>query len=163
MSSAVPTIRQMSWPAVLPQLVAIGAAMGIAYLLGVPDAVLWGAAVYLAYSIGSRQFIARAQRAGIRLVQQERFAEAIPKFQESFEFFERHPWIDRYRSIVLMSPSAMSYREMALANIGFCYGQLGDGERSRAYFQKCLERFPGSGLATAALRMLDSVSPTAAS
>jgi tetratricopeptide (TPR) repeat protein len=163
MSSAVPTVRQISWPAVLPQLVALGAVIGIAYLLGVPDAMLWGAVAYLAYSIGSRQFIARAQRAGVRLVKQERFGEAIPNFQESFEFFERHPWIDRFRSIVLMTPSAISYREMALASIGFCYGQLGDGERSRAYYQKCLERFPGSGLARTALRMLDSVSPKTAS
>ena len=52
---------------------------------------------------------------------------------------------------------------MALANIAFCYGQLGNGEQSRAYYQKCLERFsPGSGLATTALRMLDSVAPVAA-
>jgi hypothetical protein len=156
-------VRQVSWPAVLPQLVAIGGAMGIAYVLGVPNAPLWGAAAYLAYSLSSRQLIPRAHRAGIRLVKQQRFAEAIPKFHESYDFFERHPWVDRFRSLVLMSPSAMSYREMALANIAFCYAQLGDGEQSRIFYQKCLKRFPGSGLATAALRMLDSVSPAAAS
>ena len=161
MSSGTPIVRQISWPAVLPQLVALGIAIAIAYVLGAPDAVLWGGMAYLAYSIGSRQLIARAHRAGVRLMKQQRFAEAIPKFQESFDFFERHPWVDRFRSLILMSASAASYREMALANIAFCYGQLGNGEQSRTYYQNCLERYPGSGLATAALRMLDSVSPTA--
>ncbi len=127
------------------------------YLFAGRDGVQWGAVAYLAYSIGSRQFIARAHRVGIGLIKQQRFDEAIPKFQESLEFFDRHTWIDRFRSITLMSPSAPSYREMALANIAFCYGQLGDGEQSRLYYQRCLDRFPGSGLATAALRMLDSV------
>ena len=163
MSSGTPIVRQISWPAVLPQVVALGVAIAIAYVLRAPDALLWGAMAYLAYSIGSRQLIARAHRAGVRLVKQQRFADAIPTFQESFDFFERHPWVDRFRSLILMSASAASYREMALANIAFCYGQLGNGEQCRTYYQKCLERFPGSGLATAALRMLDSVSPTATS
>jgi tetratricopeptide (TPR) repeat protein len=157
MSSRTPIVRQVSWPAVLPQVVALGGAVAIAYVLGGPAAAPWGALAYLAYSMGSRQLIARDHRAGIRLVKQQRFAEAIPRFERSFNFFERHLWIDRFRSIVLMSPSAGSYREMALANIAFCYGQIGDGERSRFYYQKCLDLFPGSGLATAALRMLDSV------
>jgi tetratricopeptide (TPR) repeat protein len=163
MSSGIPIVRQVSWPAVLPQLVGIALAIALAHVLGAPNAVMWGAMAYLAYSIGSRKVVARAHRAGIRLVKRQRFADAIAKFQESFDFFERHPWVDRFRSFILMSASAASYREMALANIAFCYGQLGDGEQSRTYYRKCLQRFPGSGLATTALRMLDSVSPTAAS
>jgi tetratricopeptide (TPR) repeat protein len=162
MSSGPPIIRQVSWPATIPQFVALALAMAIGAFLGGRDAALWGGAVYLAYSIGSRSLIPRAHRAGVRLFKQQRFAEAIAKHQESFEFFERHPWIDDYRSIVLMSPSAMSYREMALLNIAFCYGQLGDGAQGRAYYQRCLERFPQSGVATAALRMLDSAASAAA-
>lgn len=162
MTSTVPIVRQISWPAAIPQLIAIFVAIAIAYVLGAPDAILCGGMVYLAYSIGSRRLIPRAHRAGIRLMKQEKFADAISKFQESFDFFERHPWIDRFRSIVLMSPSATSYREMALANIAFCYGQLGNGDQSRAYYQKCLERFPNSGLAKSALRTLDSVTTVSA-
>ncbi len=159
MGSRTQIVRPISWPAALPQFCALLIAIAIAYLLGGREVAPWGALVYLAYSIGSRQLIPWAHRAGVRLTQRQKFAEAIPKFQESFDFFERHPWVDRFRSVVLMSPSAMSYREMAMANIAFCYGQLGDGQQSRAYYQKCLERFPESGVATAALRMLDSVSP----
>ena len=55
-----------------------------------------------------------------------------------------------------MSPSAASYREMALANIGFCYSQIGDGDEARQYYTECIQRFPESGLATTALRMMDT-------
>lgn len=100
--------------------------------------------------------VARDHRVGVGLVKSQRFEEAIPKFQDSLKFFDRYPWIDRYRSIVLMSPSAAGYREMALANIAFCYGQIGDGEQSRHFYEECLRRFPDSGLASSALRMLDA-------
>lgn len=163
MASGIPVLRQLSWLSVLPQIAAMLIAMAVAFLLGASSPALYGASAYLAYSIGSRIVITRSHRAGVRLTKQQRFAEAIPKFQQSIAFFESHPWIDRFRSIVLMSPSAASYREMALANIAFCYGQLGDGEQSRAYYRECLDRFPESGLATAALRMLDSVSTPAES
>lgn len=159
MSSGTPIVRQISWPATLPQLIVLLVALAIGYLLAGRNGVTWGGLAYLAYSVGSRQLIAKDHRAGIRLTKQHRFQEAIKKFTDSLNFFDRHPWIDQFRSIALMSPSAVSYREMALANIAFCYGQLGNGELSRAYYDQCLERFPDSGLATAALRMLNSVAP----
>jgi tetratricopeptide (TPR) repeat protein len=157
MSSRIPVTRQISWLAVLPQ-VAAGAAAGIlGWLLAGRYGLMWGGAVYLLYSVGSRRLFPQAHRAGIKLMRQERFEQAIPKFQESVAFFERYPWVDRFRSIVLMSPSAISYREMALVNMAFCYTQIGNGEQGRLIYQKCLERFPNSGIAASALRMLDSV------
>jgi hypothetical protein len=120
MSSGIPIVRQVSWPAALPQLAALAAAVTIGYLLVGRDGIFPGAFAYLAYSIGSRLLIPRDHRAGIKLGRKQQFEQAIPKFQASFDFFNRHAWIDRFRSIVLMSPSAASYREMALANIAFC-------------------------------------------
>jgi tetratricopeptide (TPR) repeat protein len=78
---------------------------------------------------------------GVGLTKQEWYADAIPYFQRSFEFFDRHSHLDRFRSIILMSPSAAAYREMALANIGFCYSQIGDGDQARRYYVECLERW----------------------
>jgi hypothetical protein len=157
MSTKTPFVRQTSWLASLPQLVALAAATGVGGWVAGIHGVFWGAAAYIIYSIGSRNVIPRAHRAGVTLIKQQRFADAIPKFEESLAFFDRHAWIDRYRSITLLTPSAASYREMALANIAFCHGQLGNGEECRAYYRKCLERFPNSGVAASALRMLDSV------
>ncbi len=156
MSLKIPIVRRISWPAVLPQFLALFLAIIVAHRIGGRGAVAWGAAAYLIYSLGSRRLIPRDHNDGISLVRAERFDDAIPKFRDSLAFFDRHAWIDDYRSIVLMSPSAASYREMALANIGFCYSQLGEGQRSREAYRECLRRFPGSALAISALRMLEA-------
>jgi tetratricopeptide (TPR) repeat protein len=159
MAIRTPVVRQISWLATLPQLLAIVTAIVVATSFLGRRGVTLGAAVYLAYSIGSRVVIPRCHRRGIALVKQQQFADAILPFKQSLEFFDRHSWIDRFRCIVLMSPSAISYGEMALANIGFCYSQIGDGDNARRYYAECLRRFPESGLATAALRMIDSGKP----
>lgn len=83
------------------------------------------------------------------------FAEAIPCFERSLEFFDRHPWLDRYRSVILLSVSAISYREMAMTNLGFCYSQLLDGTNARQWYERCIERFPESSIAQCSLNMLD--------
>ena len=57
----------------------------------------------------------------------------------------------------MMSASAISYREMALCNIAFCYSQLGDGQKAESYYRRALDEFPNSALAVAALRMIESV------
>ncbi len=69
-------------------------------------------------------FIARAHRRGMRLYRSQQYAAAIQSFGESYDFFARHEWIDRFRAITMMSPSAISYREMALCNIAFGHRKL---------------------------------------
>lgn len=151
-----PVVRQVSWTATIPQVVSLVIAITVAsYVLG-SEGVWVGALVYLTYSIGARMIIPRHHRAGVRLIRQQKFSEATACFRQSLSFFDRHAWVDDYRSVVLMSASAVSYREMALANIGFCYAQLGDGRSSRESYEECLRRFPNSGLAATALRMMDA-------
>lgn len=141
----------------LPQLAAMLGAVAIGrYATGTLNGAILGGAVYLAYSIGSRQLIARAHRHGMRLYRNRQYSAAIEAFQSSYDFFTSHAWIDRFRSIVMMSPSAMSYREMALCNIAFCYSQIGDGDNAERYYRQALDEFPDSGLAAAALRMIES-------
>ena len=55
-----------------------------------------------------------------------------------------------------LSSSKMSYKEMALVNIAFCYGQLGEGEKAREYYNAALKENPNNGMAIAALKLLDS-------
>ena len=159
MSTQIPIVQQISWLAVIPQLTVLAIAIIVAMRFSPSNGILYGAGAYLLYSVAARQLITRDHRAGIALAKEQRFEEAIPRFQKSLEFLDRHPWIDRFRSIVLMSPSASSFREMALANIGFAYSQIGRGDEARAYYETCLQRFPDSGLATTALRMLNSNDP----
>ena len=155
----VPVVRQISWWGAVPQLIILLLLVIGGSILLPENGLVIGAVIYLIYSFGSRMLIIRDYRSGISLVKLGQFQAAIPKFEKSLQFLDRHPWIDNARSIVLMSASKPSFREMALANIGFCYSQLGRGHEARAAYQKCLDRFPDSGLDLAALQMINSADP----
>ena len=45
---------------------------------------------------------------------------------------------------------------MALANIAFCYGQLGEGAKSKEYYENILKVFPDSQIAIVSLKMFDA-------
>ena len=89
------------------------------------------------------------------LKQERSVSELCRRFEVSRK--TAYKWIDRFRSIVLMSPSAVSYREMALCNVAFCYTQIGNGERAKEVYRRTLAEFPESGMAAASLRMLESI------
>ena len=164
MTRGVPTIRPISWIATIPQFVAGAAAIVALWAItgSVTLGMLYGALIYLVYSIGSRLLLTQAHRRGIQLLHQHRFADAIPEYESSYDFFSRHRWLDDYRSIFMMTPGAMSYREMALVNIAFAYSQLGDGRKAIEYYRRAHYEFPDNQIARAALKMMESVAqPTA--
>lgn len=125
-------------------------------MLGLEPSPVVGAAAYLVVTFTLRRLIPRDHRAGVALYRREMFADALPHFQRSYEFFARHRWVDHWRFLTLLSSSRISYREMALLNVAYCYSQIGDGERSRAYYQQALQEFPGSRMTESALRMLEA-------
>ncbi len=45
---------------------------------------------------------------------------------------------------------------MALINIAFAYGQMGNGERAKEYYERARREFPQSAMAQAALNMIRS-------
>lgn len=160
MKSKTPLTRQVSWPLVVPRIAVMAASILIVYVVLRPQefvhALMIGCGIYLVYSIGCRRIIAAAHRKGIRLSKQGRFREAVEHYRRSHEFFARHRWVDRYRSIILMSCSAISYREMALVNMGFCYGQIGEAQKAKECYQAALDAFPGSAMAASALKMIET-------
>ena len=48
----------------------------------------------------------------------------------------------------------MSYREMGLVSVAFCYAQMGDGDNSRLTYEKCLNEFPDNMIAKTSLNFL---------
>ncbi|MEX2026418.1 MAG: tetratricopeptide repeat protein [Pirellulaceae bacterium] len=160
MTRGVPTIRPISWTATIPQLLAGATAILAMWALTgcFQKVMLYVATIYLAYSFGSRLLLAGAHRRGIQLAHQHRFEDAIREYESSYDFFRRYRWLDDYRSTLMMTPSAMSYREMALVNIAFAYSQLGDSAQSIAYYRRALDEFPDSQIAVAALKMMESAS-----
>lgn len=156
MASRVPVLGEISWPALFFNF---GLMFGLSYLskrLGFSDPALTGIGTYIFTLFILRVIISRDHRQGMMLAKRGKYAEAIPFFEKSFSFFTKQAWVDKYRFITLLSVSGMTYREMALNNIAFCYGQLGNGEKSTEYYEKTLELFPGNGMAKASLNLINA-------
>lgn len=157
MASNVPTVKQVAWISLIPQLTVLGLLVYIYYIFQSPKPFLYGALTYFGLSFFLRNFVAKYHRAGMRLVKQNNFVEAIYKFEKSVDFFTKNNWLDRYRFLTLLSSSNMTYKEMGLCNIAFCYSQTNNGQKAKEYYEQILREFPENGLAIAALRMLNSI------
>ena len=103
-----------------------------------------------------RYTISSSHRRGIRKMKKGDYQDAITDFETSYSFFKKYDWLDRFRCIFLLSPSAITYKEMALVNIAFAHSQSGNGESSVKYYEQALEEFPNSILAKTALNMINS-------
>jgi len=147
----------MSWPLLVLSIAPLVLILVInAWLLPQWFPIL-GAFFWLGFVWINRWMLTGSHRKGMRLVKSGRFAEAVPHFIDAHMQMSRHPWVDRYRAIVLGSASRWSYREMALCNQAFCFGQIGEGRKMRETYERVLQEFPESVLATTALRMVDSL------
>lgn len=154
----LPLVREVAWAAVGPQIVILAALIGLAHVLAGPrHGVAVGAGLFLLWSLGSRRLLAGDHRRGIALTRAGKHREAIAAYERSLAFFEQRPWLDRYRAILMLSASRMAYREMALANIAYCWGQLGEGARMKAAYERVAAEYPGNPIATAALRQIAAI------
>lgn len=157
MATKIPTIRQVNWTALIPQAIIFG---GLYYIWEIfnPFMPFLSAAIsFLLLSLILKSTLAKHHRAGMAKVKLGQFKGAIDDFKASYTHFKEKEWIDQYRAVTLLSSSKLSYLEMALVNVAFCYGQIGDGENAKAYYEKALEEFPDSQIAQTALKMLDSM------
>lgn len=149
-----PIVRSISWVAVAASLLPLGILLVLNAWLAKALFPICAAIIWFVSVLVLRRAFTGPHRRGIRLIKQGDFASAIPAFQESYANMRKRGWIDHYRWFILGSSSRWSYREMALANCAFCFGQVGDGHRMKEYYEKTLSEFPESVLATTALRML---------
>jgi len=154
MSSTNPIIRRTAWISLIPQLAVMAVLIGVYYFAGARQFVMYGAFTYLALSFTLRNFVAAKHTQGVALIKRSQFSNAIPMFEDSYELFSSHPWLDKYRYLFMLSSSAVSYREMALSNIAFCYVRDGDLIRGKEYYEKALAQFPGSELAINGLEFI---------
>ncbi len=156
MASNVPLIRQFSWPSLIPQLAIIGLLLFAYDRAGMGEPFLFAAVTYSLSSLLLRTLLAKSHRQGMRLVKQRRFTEALPCFEKSVDFFSKNAWVDKYRFLALLSASKLSYKEMGLCNIAFCYSQTGKGQKAKEYYEQALQVNPDNGIALAGLNMLTS-------
>jgi tetratricopeptide (TPR) repeat protein len=160
MASTYPITRQIAWVSLIPQLIVMACLILLAGLLGLPHYFALGALVYLLLSGLLKRILSRHHRKGIALYKKGLFKEAITHYQNSYAFFIKHSWIDKYRYLTLLCSSRVSYIEMALLNIAHCYGQIDEAEESLKYYQLALQAYPNSEVAKMALRMFQAVRDT---
>lgn len=158
MASGKPFIRQTAWVSLIPQLLfmALLCVIYVSLMESVLFAVYLALITYLIISFVLRFSIPHNHRKGIALTKANKYENAIEEFEKSYAFFSKHNWVDKYRFITMLSSTKISYLEMALVNIAFCYTQIGDGKSAKEYYLKTLEQFPDSEIAKASLKVIES-------
>jgi tetratricopeptide (TPR) repeat protein len=122
--------------------------------------IMFGAFVYLVFSIVLERGIPYNHRKGISLTKKGNYAEAIEEFHTSYSFFRKHSWVDKYRYATLLSSSKYSYAEMALTNLAFCYLHSNNLELAKQYYQKTLALYPDNDMAKNGLSETISIEET---
>ena len=105
-------------------------------------ALLAGIITYLALAWTLRLTLQRHHRKGMKLMCAKQFSEAADAFKNSFDFFQKHSLIDRFRFITMFASSAIPYKEMALNNLGICYLHMNENKKALNTFLKLAEINP---------------------
>jgi tetratricopeptide (TPR) repeat protein len=163
LSARLPTMRPVSWPGVSLQFVVLGLCCGLGGWFSGVVGLTVGSAVYLVYAQVARALVLASHTRGLRLFRAGEFDRAIHAFQGSYDFFSRHPWIDRLRFLTLLIPAQLSYREMALINIAVAHFESGRVPEAKDYYLRALREFPGSYLARSALQFIATIEDAARS
>ena len=160
MNDQVPIVRKTSGLSLIPQVLILFALIIVSWKILSPDdfwrGSIWGPAVYLLYSFGSKAILLKHHRRGIQLSKLNRYDDAISEFESSYQFLSRYEWVDRFRSITMLDSSAISYREMALCNIAYSHAQLGEDLPALQYYQRALKEFPESEQAKEGVRHIEA-------
>lgn len=156
MASKQPVISYINNLAVVIHLLVFILILSFLYLLGIKGYFLDGCLIYFLLMLSSRKVFAKHHRRGIKLYKDKRFREAIHEFEQSYQYFKQYNFIDKYRTVILFSTSKISYTEMALCNIAYCYSQIGEGKKSKEIYQKVLTENPKNEIANSAIKMFQS-------
>jgi len=151
-----PIVRPISWINAAISVSILAAFVLVAWTFARTSGIFWGAIAYLALSQILRRTIPHHHRSAICHCKRQEFQQAITEFEKSIAFFSNNVWVDKYRAITMLSSSGMSYREMGMVSLGFCYAQLGDGMSARRIYEDCIRYYHNNGMAESALRMLDA-------
>ena len=142
MASKIPVIRHTNIFFFLPQIAILLAFIFTLKLFEVNHYLLMGLSLYFLLSIYLKVLIPKWHRKGVYYLKKGVFNDAIMCFQRSYTYFQKYTWIDQYRAFTLFSTSQISYAEMALMNIIYCYEQMGDKQNAKKYHKILQEKFP---------------------
>lgn len=141
-----PNSHQIAWISLLPQTAVMALFVTAYYRLGIDVYVMAGCGTYFVLFKALQYFIAWDHRLGISLIRSGAFRSAIGHFEKSYRFFSKHRRLDDYRYLLILNSSKISYRELALHYIAYCYDQLGDTQQTTATCKRMLGEFPDNRL-----------------
>lgn len=136
-------MKNIAWVALIPQFCIFLLLAFFFKLAQVSDPGIYAIFAFMGLSIILR-LIPSDHRKAVSAYNRGEYQAAIEHFANSYAFFTRHAWLDRTRYISLLSASKLAYKEMALLNSAYCYGQLGDVEMMKKYVKRTLEEYPKS-------------------
>lgn len=153
--------RQVNWTAFILHTLLVVLVSFVLIMIGLKSdlSILIAAVSYMGLSVFLQRVVPRHHRMGFRFLLHKEYESASVAFQESWNFFSKNIWLDKYRSIFLLSASKMSYREMALINRSLCYWQSGNNERALESYKEVLGLFPDSRLAKEAIHYIENPEP----
>jgi tetratricopeptide (TPR) repeat protein len=160
MRSKIPFIKsEITWISLLQRLLVFLLLSGLFYLVDKVWFIYYAFAVYILLSILLQNLIPTDHNKGIKLIKQEKFEEAIPHFKNSVDFFTKHSWIDKYRSVTLLISSRRTFREISLCNLAYCLTQVRRIDEAKKMYEDVLLEYPNNIVAKAALKTFELLSP----
>ena len=158
MSAKVPLVRPISWLAFLIIIIVWISFMAIFAFLFQFNGIYIGSIIFFVLSISLQQIIPASHNKGMKAIKKNDFKTALEHFNNSVDFFTRYNWVDKYRAITLLSTAKMSYREMALCNMAFCYSQKNEAEKAKDLYEQILKEYPDNGVAFYSLNSINTFS-----
>ncbi|MCG8697202.1 MAG: hypothetical protein MI922_04050 [Bacteroidales bacterium] len=141
-------IHKIRFDFLVPQIAIALAIIVLLYKLQVSGYIYLGIAMYFLLSFYLKVIIPRWHRKGLQYFKKKEFEGAAYCFRNSYNFFARYSWVDKYRAYTLLSMSAISYTEMALGNAAYCFRMAKKDKEAKQYEKLLKSQFPYSKLLT---------------
>ena len=91
---------------------------------------------------GLRLYFQRQYRRGVQQMYQKDYAAAARSFQESRDYYNKNPWIDKYAFLTMFSSSAIPYEEMSMNNLALCLLHQGKDKKALEIYKKLRAQNP---------------------
>jgi tetratricopeptide (TPR) repeat protein len=160
MKQQVPLVRNINYPVFFLQLLLVTATIvGFVWLFW-PEwgtGSLVGLIVLVVYVKGMQWYLMRYHQAALKLIRAGKFDEALVPLQKALEFYTEHPGLDRWRHVLMATASRFSLREVAMMNIAYCFGQIGDKEKMIKHYERLASEYPDNMAAQNTLRFIDTL------
>ena len=144
MSNKQSRIQKINPTYLIPQIAVALLIIFILRMLNQPAYFLVGIAFYFLLASYLKIIIPRSHRHGIRFVRKKKFEGAAFAFIASYAFFKKYAWLDKNRAYFLLSISAISYTEMALANAAYCLRVAGKNTEAKKFEDRLRSDYPNS-------------------